>query len=82
MDTDSKEPFLVVTDWFPKGIFCPSLGAEINSAPFPIENSHPFSQYHVWFSQWTVKKKIFFFFCRDHFFFTFFSETTTYYEKQ
>ena len=44
------------------------------SAPFPIKNSHLFSQYHVHFSQLrkVKKKKIFFFFL--FFFFTFFRE--------
>ena len=43
------------------------------SAPFPIENSHLFSQYHVCFSQ--LRRKVIFFF------FLLFLETTTTYAK-
>ena len=65
------------------GPFLPISRGRI-SAPFPIKNSHLFSQYHVWFSQLRIvtkkrkKKKNFFFF---FFFFTFFFKTTTTYEQ-
>ena len=50
------------------GDFLPISRGRI-SAPFPIENSHLFSQYHVCFSQLRKVKKIFFFtFFRDHYY--------------
>ena len=54
------------------GPFLPISRGRI-SAPFPIKNSHLFSQYHVWFSQ---LRKV-----KTFFFFLLFLKTTTTYEK-
>ena len=43
------------------GPFLPISRGQI-SAPFPIKNSHLFSQYHVWFAQLRKVKYFFFFF--------------------
>ena len=64
--------WLIINQIRLSGPFLPISRGRI-SAPFPIKNSHFFSQYHVWFSQ---LRKIFFFFF--FFFFTFFFKDNYY----